>query len=123
MTARKKILLVDDDDAVIEVLHLRLAPHYDVISTNSPANAFGLARDHRPDLIVCDIDMPEMDGGDISAALHADRDLNHIPFLYLTGLASPGDLQAKRQELAGRAAISKHSKSEELLARIRQMIG
>jgi CheY-like chemotaxis protein len=122
MNSRKKILLVDDDEVVTEVLQTRLGTHYDVVSTNSPENALALARREQPDLIICDVDMPEMDGGDISAALYGDPELRGIPFLFLTSLASPSDLGSDRQEIGGRAAISKHSSTKDLLKRIQTLI-
>lgn len=123
MNAKKRILLVDDDEVITEVLQARLGAHYDVVSTNSPENVLNLARRERPDLIICDIDMPEMDGGDISAALYADTELREIPFLFLTSLASPAELGSSRQEIGGRAALSKHVSGKELLARIQLLIG
>ncbi|MFM9972842.1 MAG: two-component system response regulator [Burkholderiales bacterium] len=116
-------MLVDDDDVITEVLQARLSGHYDVVSTNSPENVLHLARRENPDLIICDIDMPEMDGGDISAALYADSELRNIPFMFLTSLASPEDLGSGREEIGGRAAISKHCSAKDLLLRIHSLIG
>jgi CheY-like chemotaxis protein len=59
---RKKILLVDDDEAVLDVLQAKLGATFDIVSTNDAQKAVGLAIRERPDLIVCDIDMPDMDG-------------------------------------------------------------
>lgn len=119
MSARRKLLLVDDDEAVIEYLGVKLGGEFDLISTGAPEEVLPMARAHRPDLVLCDIDLPGMDGGDISAALFADADTHGIPLVFLTALASPRDLAAKGHQLAGRAAISKQSSIEEIAARIR----
>jgi len=123
MNARRKLLLVDDDEAVIEFLNLKLGGEFELMATGSPQQALAIARDSRPDLVLCDIDIPGMDGGDISAALFADAETHHIPVLFLTALASPSDLAAKGNQLAGRAAISKQSSIEEIRSRIRAALG
>ena len=119
MSARRKLLLVDDDEAVIEYLSVKLGAEFDLVSTSSPEEALALARSAKPDLVLCDIDLPEMDGGDISAQLFADPDTHGIPLLFLTALVTPQDLEAKGNQLAGRSAISKQSTIEHIRARIR----
>jgi CheY-like chemotaxis protein len=123
MSARAKLLLVDDDEAVIEFLNLKLGAEFELTATGTPESALTLARDLRPDLVLCDIDIPGMDGGDISAALFANAETRDIPLMFLTALASPQDLAAKGNQLAGRAAISKQSPIEEIKARIRAVLG
>jgi CheY-like chemotaxis protein len=123
MSARAKLLLVDDDEAVIEYLNLKLGAEFDLTATGSPEAALALARDARPDLVLCDIDIPGMDGGDISAALFANPETHDIPLVFLTALVTPQDLAAKGNQLAGRAAISKQSPIEEIKARIRAALG
>ena len=119
MGARKKLLLIDDDEAVIEYLSVKLGGEFEMMATGSPEQVLLLARDGRPDLVLCDIDLPGMDGGDISAALFAHPETRGIPLVFLTALVSPQDLQAKGNQLAGRSAISKQSSIEEIAARIR----
>jgi CheY-like chemotaxis protein len=119
MSARRKLLLVDDDEAVIEYLNLKLGGEFELMATGSPAQALALARVDRPDLVLCDIDLPGMDGGDVSAALFAGAETHDIPVVFLTALVSPQDLAAKGNQLAGRAAISKQSPIDEIRARIR----
>ena len=122
MSARRKLLLIDDDEAVIEYLTVKLRGEFDLLSTGSAEQALGLARDGSPDLVLCDIDLPGMDGGDLSAALFAHSETHDIPVVFLTALVSPADLAAQGNQLAGRAAISKQSSIEEILARIRAVL-
>ena len=119
MGARKKLLLIDDDEAVIEYLSVKLGGEFDLMATGSPEQALSLANDGRPDLVLCDIDLPGMDGGDISAMLFARPETHHIPLVFLTALVSPAELKAKGDQLAGRAAISKQASIEQIVARIR----
>ena len=122
MTWRAKILVVDDDELALEILHAKLAERYDIISTNNPANALNLARKAEVDLILCDFDMPEMDGADVSEALRADEETRYIPLLFLTALATTGDLNRAHRQLAGRPAISKDSTIERIVARIEELL-
>jgi len=121
MSARKLILLVDDDEAVIEFLGVKLA-EFDLISTGSPEEALELARTRAPDLVLCDIELPGMDGGDISAALFGQPETHHIPLVFLTALVTPEELAAKGHQLAGRAAISKQAPIEQILGRVRTVL-
>ena len=120
---RKKILVIDDDAAVTGFFVAKLGTAHDVVTTVSPRDALRLAQEQKPDLILCDINMPEVDGADISAQLFDDASLRAIPFVYLTGIASPRDLAARSGHLGGRPAISKHLPPEKLLARVRELLG
>ena len=119
---RKKILVVDDDEAVLDYLQAKIGARYDVVSTNAAQNVTALAREQRPDLILCDVDMPDMDGGDVSAALFGDAELRHIPLLFLTALASAQDIHRLQGQIGGRPAISKGAPLEELVTRIEALI-
>jgi CheY-like chemotaxis protein len=121
MNVRKRILLVDDDEAVIEFLGVKLS-EFDLVSAGTPEEALELARTRTPDLVLCDIELPGMDGGDISAALFAQPETHHIPLVFLTALVTPEELAAKGNQLAGRAAISKQSPIEEILGRLRSVL-
>lgn len=120
--AKHKILVVDDDEAVLDFMQAKLGSRFAVVSTTDSDKVLGLARAERPDLILCDIDMPGMDGGDISAAMYLEGDLRHIPMLFLTALISLEDLQAQQGQLGGRPAISKDAPIDQLIARIESLI-
>jgi CheY-like chemotaxis protein len=122
MTERYKLLVVDDDEAMIDYLHAKLGDRYDIVSTNAPENVLGLARSERPNLILCDINMPGMDGGDVSKALHAHPEVRSVPVLFLTALISPSELKHTGNLIGGRPAISKQEPVPELEKRIRQLI-
>jgi putative two-component system response regulator len=122
MSERHKLLVVDDDEAMIDYLHVKLGDRYDIVSTNAPENVLGLARSERPNLILCDINMPGMDGGDVSKALHAHPEVRTVPVLFLTALISPSDLKHTGQQIGGRPAISKQAPLAELAKRIEQLI-
>jgi CheY-like chemotaxis protein len=113
---RRRILVVDDDEAVLEFLRAKLGARYELLAVNEAERVVQLARDGRPDLILCDIDMPGMDGGDVSAALFADDETRDIPVLFLSALLS------SEQQVGGRHAISKSAPIAELIARIEGLL-
>ena len=122
MPWRAKILIVDDSELSLEIMQTKLSEHYDIVATNRPENALKLARETEPDLILCDFDMPEMDGGDVSEALSADEELRHTPLLFLTAIATTGDLNRMRKQIGGRPAISKDSPIERIVAKIEELL-
>jgi CheY-like chemotaxis protein len=122
MSERYKLLVVDDDEAMIDYLHAKLGDRFDIVSTNAPENVLNLARTERPHLILCDINMPEMDGGDVSKALHAHPEVRTVPMLFLTALISPNELKNTGNLIGGRPAISKQAAIPELEKRIVQLI-
>lgn len=118
----KKILAVDDDLAVLNYLQAKLGSDYTVVTTHLPSQVMPLARSEKPDLIICDIDMPGIDGGDVAAALAADKITKGIPLLYLTSILSQEEAHDLQGMIGGRPGISKHAPARELVARIRSMI-
>jgi len=119
---KRKILLVDDDEAVLDYLQAKMAARFDIVSTKAPENVLELAREHRPDLILCDVDMPELDGGDVSSALFADDEVRHIPLLFLTAVASASEIKRLAGQLGGRPAVSKSDPLPKLIERIESIL-
>jgi len=95
--ATKRILLVDDEAGFTRLLKMNLEKtgRYHVHIENESTRAIPAARQFQPDLILLDIVMPEMDGGDVAGRIQADPQLGHIPIIMLTALVdqdetSPG---------------------------------
>ena len=119
---KKRILVVDDDSAVLDFWKAKLAARYDVLTTSSPESVLAMARREKPQLILCDVDMPDVDGGDISSALFADDEVRDIPVLFLTGLVGPAELKRLAGQLGGRAAVSKSEPVEAIVSRIEALL-
>ncbi len=119
---KRKILLIDDDEAVISYLVLRLARFFDPISTTEPRRALRLARVERPDAIVCDIDMPEMGGGELAGLLSEDSITADIPLLYLTALVTPEEALELEGQFGGRPGVAKRAPLSELVRQINAVI-
>lgn len=95
----KKILIVDDEAGFTRLMKLTLEKtgEYEVVEENDGSRAHETARRERPDLILMDIVMPRMDGGDAAAQIRKDPVLAQIPIVFLTAIvsrkeAAPGEL-------------------------------
>lgn len=89
-----KILIIEDEVEIrsnlVELLGLE---GYDVVSADNGVTGLLGAMENTPDLIICDVMMPELDGYDVLQALRQDPKTLTIPFLFLTALADKGDIR------------------------------
>jgi len=87
---KKKILIIDDDPIAAALLRANLekVSLYEIRTESSGKLGLAAAKEFRPDLILLDVVMPEMDGGAVASHLEADRKLRHIPIIFLTSLVS-----------------------------------
>ena len=120
--SRQRILVVDDDQAVFEYLRAKIGSRYDLISTSTSQEVIDLAREKQPQLILCDLDMPQMNGTQVSAAMFGDEELRHIPVMFLTGAVTPQDIKRLQGQIGGRPAIAKTAPLPELIERIEAML-
>jgi len=111
-----KLLLIDDDDAIAPALAIRLRKYFSVVTTTDPCQAVAVARAERPDVILCDINMPRMTGDEVAYALSEDAATQGIPFVYLTSLLAPKDTAELGENFGGHMAVSKGAPVEELLS-------
>jgi CheY-like chemotaxis protein len=92
----RRILIVDDDRNGTRLIKslLEKISHYLVLEENDAAKAHESARDFRPDLILLDMMMPQVDGRDIAAQIDADPELQRTPIIFLTALATKVEAKA-----------------------------
>ncbi len=119
---RPKILAIDDDDMVLLYLKKKLDDRYTLITTTDPQSAMRLAVDEKPDLILCDIDMPDMDGGEVCHALSRRSDTANIPFMYLTSLVSSSEVRQAGGLVGGHPGVAKQAPLPELITAIDKML-
>jgi len=116
--SRASVLIVDDDVSNLGVLGALLRPHYDVFVAPSGARALQIAASpSRPDLILLDVLMPDMDGYDVLARLRDSPATRDIPVIFVTGLDSTED-EKRGLELGAVDYITKPYRSPIILARI-----
>jgi CheY-like chemotaxis protein len=121
-TRKRRILLVDDDARLSRVLKLGLeASGYEVRSENESPRALQVVREFLPDLIVLDINMPGMDGGDVAQELRAQKDVGQTPFIFLTSLLCKQD--PARPKALAETILSKPVSIVELKKCIEERLG
>jgi two-component system cell cycle response regulator DivK len=120
--ALKKILIVEDDDLDMKLFHdLLEGKGYAILQTRDGRHAMTLAREHRPDLILMDIQLPEVSGLEVTDLMKKDPDLKSIPIIAVTAFVTDGDTEAMR--MAGYSAcIAKPISIAEFLGTIEQVL-
>jgi len=85
---KKTILVVDDEINLTHMLKrgLEATGKYQVVEENDGSRAIATARRVRPDLVILDVMMPEVDGGTIAAELAETQELKHVPVVFLTAI-------------------------------------
>lgn len=93
----KRILVVEDNDLNMKLFRdLLMASGYDVFITRDGVEAFRLARTHSPDLILMDLQLPDVSGVDVVKWLKEDAGLRDIPVVAVTAFAMTGDEERAR---------------------------
>jgi two-component system, cell cycle response regulator len=87
-----RILVIEDDPSSLELMSYLLTTH-GYVTTTAARGDDGLAavRNHPPDLVICDIQLPGLDGYAVAANLKADEQLRSVPLVAVTALAMVGD--------------------------------
>src|SRR5579871_3367383 len=94
----KRVLIVEDNDLNMKLFHDLLEAHgYDILQTKDGMEALQLARLHHPDLILMDIQLPEISGLEVTKWIKEDDDLRAIPVIAVTAFAMKGDEERIRQ--------------------------
>jgi two-component system cell cycle response regulator DivK len=118
----KKVLIVEDNELNMKLFHdLLEAQGYDILETREGLQALSLAREHRPDLILMDIQLPEISGLEVTKWLKEDEELASIPVVAVTAFAMKGD-EERIREGGCEAYISKPISVVHFLDTIRKLL-
>ena len=94
----KTILLVEDNDLNMKLFNDLLQAHgYNTIQTKDGREVVKLAQENRPDLILMDIQLPEISGLEVTKVIKADDELKDIPVIAVTAFAMKGDEEKIRE--------------------------
>jgi two-component system, cell cycle response regulator DivK len=119
----KKILVVEDTEDNRQILRdLLSAAGYDMIEAHDGAEGVARASEHRPDLILMDIQMPVMDGYEATRRIKADPALKSIPVIAVTSYALSGD-EDKARAAGCDGYVAKPFSPRQMLAKVREIIG
>ncbi len=119
----KTVMIVEDNELNMKLFNdLLEAKGYQTVQTRNGLKAMDLARQHRPDLILMDIQLPEVSGLEIIKWLKEDDDLHPIPIIAVTAFAMKGDEERIRQG-GCEAYISKPISVVNFLETVKSYIG
>ena len=90
--SEKTILIVEDNELNMKLFHDLIQAHgYNILQTKDGMEALKLARQHKPDLILMDIQLPEVSGLEVTKWIKEDDNLKSIPIIAVTAFAMKGD--------------------------------
>jgi CheY-like chemotaxis protein len=121
---KKRILIVDDESLAARMLknNLEQTGRYEARVENWAEDAMGAAHEFKPDLVLMDIIMPRMLGGNVAAAFQADSELNRIPIIFLTAAVQKSIVAEHEGVISGNRIIAKPASLEEILRRIEEIL-
>jgi CheY-like chemotaxis protein len=124
MPNKTKVLVVDDErDMTLMVrLNLEKLGNYEVREENAAAAALRSAREFKPDVILLDVMMPGMDGGDVLSQLKDDANLKKVPVVFITATVLKEEVRSKGGTIGGHPFIPKPFKVRTLVETIESVL-
>lgn len=122
MSDKQTILVVDDEQDLLDLIEYNLQKEgFDVLKAKDGEEGIKTAREHNPSLVLLDIMMPKMDGMEVVEHMRADKDLKHIPIIFLT---ARGDekTEVKGLDKGGDDYITKPISTKKLISRIKAVL-
>ena len=122
---KKKILLIDDETSITSLLRLNLeaSGRFIVRAENQGAKGVETALAFRPDLILLDIMMPDMDGGDVAASIQSDPTMKATPIVFLTAAVRKEEVNRSDGVIGGFPYIAKPLSVRGVIAEIDRHLG
>ena len=121
VTAKRSILVIDDNEEIRKYLLRLFSPQYLLYSADNGTDGFRLAEQHSPDLVISDINMKGMDGIELCTKIKQSESMGHIPVILLTA-ATTTDTKLKGIEGGADDYITKPFDSTLLLARVETIL-
>ncbi len=115
---KKRVLLIDDEAGITRMIrrNLEATGRFEVQEVNIPTDALETARQFLPDIVVCDVMMPGMDGGAVAEAFAGDPKLAAVPFVFLTAIVTQQEVEPSGSKIGSHIFMAKPVKYEELVA-------
>lgn len=118
----KTVLIVEDNELNMKLFNDLLDAHgYNTLQTRDGMDALAIAREHRPDLILMDIQLPEVSGLEVTKWIKEDEDLKSIPVVAVTAFAMKGD-EEKIREGGCEAYIAKPISVQQFLDTVKRFL-
>jgi len=124
MMGRINVLVIDDNANFCNITKMSLehGGKYRVATATNGEMGITLAKRTKPDVILLDIKMPVMDGGEVAERLREDSATSKIPIIFLTGLVRRNEVEEGGGYLSGHPFIAKPFRTEELTKRIEEVL-
>jgi len=120
--SKSTILVIDDDKGVLtlmgELLDIR---GYGVLTADTGLEGIQLAVSKRPDIVILDISMPDMDGGQVAEKLKGHSQTQNIPIIFLTGLISKDNEVGSNHVVGGNIMFAKPCDMDALVEQIEKL--
>ncbi len=125
LTDKKRILVVDDkpSDTRLVKLYLEQSGPYVVREINDARLALAAAEVFRPHLILLDVRMPGLDGGELATQIRANPLLAGVPIVFLTALVTKAELEVREGKIRATPMLAKPIILKDLLACLQQQLG
>jgi len=118
----KKILVIEDDanirESLVELLEMK---SFELISAENGAEGLKLAQDTLPDLIVCDVMMPGMNGYEVVEAIRKDSRMKNLPFIFLSAKAMDADIDYGKK-LGANSYLTKPFRAQDLFSVVDELL-
>ena len=119
----KTVLIVEDNELNMKLFHDLLVAHgYSTLQTRDGMDALSLARKHKPDLILMDIQLPEVSGLEVTKWIKEDDNLKAIPVIAVTAFAMKGD-EEKMRDGGCEAYIAKPISVNKFIETVQKFLG
>jgi len=124
VSAKKKVFIIDDEKDILFSLSAFLQRNgYDVRTSDSGEAGLALIRQERPDLLILDLILPDIDGSEIASRLMDDPLTRDLRVVFLTSVMRKAEQHESGSQIGNRCIIAKPCTSEEILACVRDQIG
>jgi CheY-like chemotaxis protein len=119
---KTKVLIIDDEAAFTNIVKLTLEvkDDYEVCVENDPRMAIAAARKFRPDIVLLDVVMPGLDGGEVHTQFLADPLLKRIPIMFLTAIVRQKEVDERKGMIGGSFYIAKPVTADGLIDAIEE---
>jgi two-component system alkaline phosphatase synthesis response regulator PhoP len=121
---KKKILIIDDEENFCNLLkkNIEQTGEFEVHTATNGEDGIRLVREIKPDLILLDIVMPEMDGGEVASLIRNDKSIKDTPIVFLTAIVREGEVSSEASFTRGYSVLAKTVTVGELIECIKKNI-
>lgn len=121
---KKKILIIDDEEDFTWMVKMNLerTGRYEVRAENKGACGYAAARSFKPELVLLDLLMLDMEGSDVAAQLSSDEETRNIPVVFLTAVATKEQVEEAGGKIGGQSFIAKPITTQELIDKIDKIL-